>query len=581
MFFGRLFESDLMPPGLPQVQLVIWSVAMLAAPGFIFSFELQRKYASLWRVAPASIPDAILDDQLLFVTYSMMAVGLVALIVWEGVFPDRRDVRNLGVLPVSTRAHVIGRLAALAGVACLFCVGANVMSALVYGMVVWVYGSATGWLRASGAHLIACGAAGLSVFFGLITAQGVLLSVFGRRTAQRLALVLQAGFVVVLLQSLMFVPYLGSIMRSAFQGTGHTAAAFLPSTWFVALYNVLAGGPRRVPSSFVVGALVATLASVAAATALLAGCYRRLVRMALESPEGRTVRAPGMVERLWMHATLRFGLPPVQSAIAGFTVRTLTRSRPHLVLFAMYFGIGIALVLSALIPVLIARGTNVITTPNVAILSAPLIMNFWMLCGQRVLIAIPTDIRANWTLRLAAPDAQILDVIRGVRIALLLTVVFPVAATTGLLAVALWPLRAAVIHATLTGAAGVLLLDLLLIRLRKIPFSCTYYPGRSRARTLWPLYVTAFSVYTVGFAELESIALGNLRVLVGVLGVISAVSAALALLRRHDLQPPEGLTFAEEDPDALFAGFRLSEALAAESTPPPKSVSSDQAPARL
>ena len=247
----------------------------------------------------------------------------------------------------------------------------------------------------------------------------------------------------------------------------------------------------------------------------------------------------------------------------------------------MYFGIGIALVLSALIPVLIARGTNVITTPNVAILSAPLIMNFWMLCGQRVLIAIPTDIRANWTLRLAAPDAQILDVIRGVRIALLLTVVFPVAATTGLLAVALWPLRAAVIHATLTGAAGVLLLDLLLIRLRKIPFSCTYYPGRSRARTLWPLYVTAFSVYTVGFAELESIALGNLRVLVGVLGVITAVSAALALLRRHDLQPPEGLTFAEEDPDALFAGFRLSEALAAESTPPPKSVSSDQAPARL
>ena len=43
-------------------------------------------------VAPAAVADAILDDQLLFVTYSMMAVGLVALIVWEGVFPDRRDV---------------------------------------------------------------------------------------------------------------------------------------------------------------------------------------------------------------------------------------------------------------------------------------------------------------------------------------------------------------------------------------------------------------------------------------------------------------------------------------------------------
>jgi hypothetical protein len=116
--FRRFFESDLMPPGLPQVQLVIWSIALLAAPGFMLSFQFEKKYARLWRTAPASLTDAILTDELLFVTFGMMALGFVALVIWEGVFPDRRDVRILGVLPLSTRSHVVGRLAALAGVAC-------------------------------------------------------------------------------------------------------------------------------------------------------------------------------------------------------------------------------------------------------------------------------------------------------------------------------------------------------------------------------------------------------------------------------------------------------------------------------
>ena len=44
-FFSRLFESELTPPGFPQVQLVIWSIAMLAAPGFMMSFRFERHYA--------------------------------------------------------------------------------------------------------------------------------------------------------------------------------------------------------------------------------------------------------------------------------------------------------------------------------------------------------------------------------------------------------------------------------------------------------------------------------------------------------------------------------------------------------
>jgi hypothetical protein len=123
-----------------------------------------------------------------------------------------------------------------------------------------------------------------------------------------------------------------------------------------------------------------------------------------------------------------------------------------------------------------------------------------------------------------------------------------------------------------TGTAGVLLADVLLVRLRKIPFTCTYRPGRSRARTLWPLYIAAFSVYSFGLANLEVIALHNTLVLGAVLLVAGLMDGGLAVLRHFDLQPPPGLSYAEEDPDALFGGFRLSEGLAAESRPRPRTA---------
>jgi hypothetical protein len=62
------------------------------------------------------------------------------------------------------------------------------------------------------AHVTATAMAGLFSFFFLILAQGVLLSVFGRAIARRLALVLQSVFVVVLLQALIFVPFIGSLV---------------------------------------------------------------------------------------------------------------------------------------------------------------------------------------------------------------------------------------------------------------------------------------------------------------------------------------------------------------------------------
>jgi hypothetical protein len=360
-------------------------------------------------------------------------------------------------------------------------------------------------------------------------------------------------------------------MRATFRGE-QTVASFLPPAWFVALFHVLAGTPGRVPDGFAVAAVGVTLMSLVAAAALLGASYRRLVRMALETSDRSGPERAGILWRLSVECGRRLSIHPVQSAVTGFTLRTMARSRSHLVLLAMYIGIGIALVLSTLIPVIVTQGIGVAYTPRATMLSPPLILNFCVLCGVRVLFAIPAEIRANWVLRLNAPDHHVAEAIRGVRVAVLLMVVAPIALAAGLVALALWGPRVAAVHAVFTGAAGLLLTDVLLVRLRKIPFTCTYRPGRSRARTLWPLYIAAFSVYSFGLANLEVIALHNAIVLGAVLLVAGLIDVGLAALRYFDLQPPPGLTYAEEDPDALFSGFRLSEGLAAESRPRPGTV---------
>jgi hypothetical protein len=460
---------------------------------------------------------------------------------------------------------VAGRLAGLGAFATLFSVGINLPSAVAYGLVLFVYEAAAGPVRIVAAHLIATAMAGLFAFFLLILAQGVLLNAFGRTIARRLALALQSVFVVVLLQALIFVPFIGSVVGAAFRSDQPSTAVLLPPAWFLALYDVLAGTRRSVHGAVALAAVVATAVVVVMGTVLIASSYRRLVRLALETPDGGGdggTKLFGRASRA-LAGVLRPG--PVQRAVAGFTLRSLGRSRTHLMLLATYVGVAAALVVSTLIPLVVSGKLLAFETPSVALLSVPLVFYFFILVGMRALFGIPIEIKANWVFRLHAPEDCAHAAVAGARLALLLAVVAPTAIAAGLLGVALWGPGPGAIHLGVTAALGMLLADVLLVGLRKIPFACTYYPGRSRAPTLWPLFVMAFVVYAYVLAGVESAAMTSWLVL-GIFSVSSAgVITGLGHLRRLSLQRPPGLIYEEEEPGRTFEGFKLSEGLAAES----------------
>jgi hypothetical protein len=576
MFFARFFESDVLS-GIPQAQFVIWGIAGLSAPGFTMALWLGRSYTHVVHAGrPGLLMQSVLRDQLLYVTFSMMALGFVALLMWESVFPDRRDVRVLDVLPISTRTHVVARLAALGMLAALFAIGINVPAAVAFGLDLWVYDVANSTFRLFAGHLMATASAGLCAFFLVIVVQGLLLNLFGSGVARRLALILQSLFVVVLIQTLFLTPLLAARVGAAFQAPAPAVVTLLPPAMFVALYDLVGGVHRPHQALPTLVAVASTVSAAFIAAVLIACSYRRLVRMALETPDGGGQGASRLWRGIPEMLTRAISRDPVQRAVAGFTIRSLARSRPHLTLLATYIGLAAALIIAAIVPAAIQGRLLARQNPNVVLLAAPLVLNFFVLCGLRVLFGIPTTIRANWTFRIHAPDDRADHVMIGVRRTMLFTAVAPIAAAAGVLGTVLWGAGRGAVYLGFTAGLGVALSHVLLMAFRKIPFACTYFPGRSRVQTLWPMYGGALLVYAFGLGSVEREAMRQPVLLAVVLAAMVASIAAVAGVRRVLLPPVPRLIYEEDDPDRIFDGFRLSEGLAAETAPAPQASASSR-----
>jgi hypothetical protein len=251
-----------------------------------------------------------------------------------------------------------------------------------------------------------------------------------------------------------------------------------------------------------------------------------------------------------------------------FTQQTLRRSRTHLVLLSTYGGFAAAIVVSTLIPLIATRGVAATAaTPGVALLSIPLVFNFFLLAGARVLFGLPTDLKANWLFRLHAPVGEASAAIGGVRAALLAGLALAIALITAIAGALIWDVRTGAIHGAFSFLAGWLLAEILVADLRSVPFTRVYTPGHWRVKGFWPVYILAFTVYAYWLAALALAALARPSLLLFYAGIVALVAVAAHLRRRRAFRESPGLTFVTEDVDEMFAGFGLSESVAADAGP--------------
>jgi hypothetical protein len=483
-----------------------------------------------------------------FVATTMLVAGVFAILSWDSIFPSRNDVLVLAPLPVRAETMFAAKVAA-SGAALILAVAAlNGLVSLVWPLALAppthgifdlfltlaIYRTFVAYWAAvilTGGFILGC----------VLCVQGVAAQLLPRKTFLRASSWLQIGLFVLLVSVFFLQPWLTTPEALA-ASENQRALLWIPSYWFLGLFQELNGSMHPVMEALArrawIGSAVVTLG--AAVTYLLS--YFRTLRQIIEEPD----ITAGSRRLGWLP---RFG-SSLDTGIVQFSIRTLLRSRQHRLVLAFYVGIGFAFTVLALKTpearrVIFADRQHI--SPEL-IASSIVILVAWIV-GTRVVFSIPLDLRANWVFRMtlvSGPDAFL----RARRRALVALSLGPVWMGWAALFLGLWPGREAAWHVAILGLLGALIAEVCLRGAQKIPFTCSWLPGRSNFHiafgvVLWLGLVlinqgVRFELRAIGDAHIGAATVAGLAVAIVSLRYLNAADARSegAELRFEDEMTP-------------------------------------------
>lgn len=485
------------------------------------------------------------------VATTMLVAGIFAVLSWDSIFPDRRDVFVLAPLPIRAQTIFLAKLAATTTALGLVVVLLHCGAGLT-----WPFRFARNWgfvslTRAFGAYWFTMFAAGAFVYCAMLATQGLAAQALPRRIFLRVSGFLQtAAFC--LFVSVYFLEPPADSLKMLTAPQNHRMLEWIPTYWFLGLLARLNGSlnadvtwlARRAGR----GLAIAGIAAVGA----YALSYVRTMRRIVEEPD----IAPGVRGLRWLP---RFG-GKIQTAIGQFCVRTLARSRQHRLIWSFYLGIGLAstvLLVQTLredmgTPPALAR--HLWRDANAPLLAASIVMMILAVVGLRVVFAFPLEMRANWIFRaVGIQDGS--NVLAAQRHAMALLAVAPVWLISAAVSFWLWPWMQAAAHLICLGFFGMMLCDVTLYGFRKIPFTCSYLPGKINVNVI--LVASAFVLAPVLeiVVTREQGALRKPGTMAEMIVLAAATAAAVRWATERERSREEQLQFEETDAAVMELGL--------------------------
>jgi hypothetical protein len=167
-----------------------------------------------------------------------------------------------------------------------------------------------------------------------------------------------------------------------------------------------------------------------------------------------------------------------------------------------YAGVACALTIWELVTLFSLQSYEVLREPSPALLCIPLVISFFILSGIRFVFPRPAELKANWVFQLSEDPNGVRSLEAPVKVMVLLGVL-PVTLPLLPVHIWLWGPQTAVLHLTYTALLGLLLVELMLLGFRKIPFACTFVPA-GHNNTGWTMvYMIGFGVYAYAMASVE------------------------------------------------------------------------------
>lgn len=462
-----------------------------------------------------------------FVSLMMLVAGLIAVVSWDAIFPDRRDVLVLGPLPVRPRTILAAKVAtcgAVLGIALLsLASGMGLALPLVVGS----------W-RVFFGYWFAMAASCVFVYGAVLAVQGLLSLALPRRWFLRASAGLQLAAFAWFVASYFLEPALwGPEWLSAVARRGDLNG--WPPYWFFAMELQIAGHMPSEMHGLAMRAWMGLAMVVVGAGVSLALCYLRTMKKTVEEPD----LVPG--RRGWRWRPRVGG--KVETAVVRFTARGLGRSRHHRVIYAFYWAIVFAIAMSTLrgewvggwrLPV-----TQAYMMPTLAMMGLAVV-------GLRSVFSLPVSLNANWVLRVTQLSASG-RYLAGVRRALLLLSAAPAWGVAALLGMGFRPWAHVAEHLAVLAAVGWILAELCLIGVEKIPFACSYLPGKTNLQYLFWGLTVVFLALAMSLANEEVKLLGHPVEFAGLVGILAAMGAGLwafngrkareAVLNYEELEP--------------------------------------------
>jgi hypothetical protein len=473
------------------------------------------------------------------ISLTMLVVGLITVITWDATFPDRRDILILAPLPVRPRTMLAAKLTASAAVIGLAVLALNALPSLVMAMSL---NASHGIFRSFVAFWIANLALVLFLYASVLTLQGFAALLLPRRIFLRVSALLQIFAFAYFLCSFFMLPAL-PIAAMALP-IAHSIVAWTPSFWFYALCVQLNGALPPSLGWLVTRAVVAFLVSTCGAAASLLLCYVRTMRKTVEEPDlVPAARGP--------HWALRFG-SPLKTAVILFSLRALTRSRQHRLTFAFYLSIVFAIALGTIRYGIVMPSPHPLTQDF--LLNTILMMSFAVI-GLRSVFSLPISLNANWVLRITQlrPTPEYTA---ATRTALILLSVVPITLATAVLAITFRPWHQVAAHLLILLLVGCMLAEMCLIGFYKVPFTCSYLPGKSNVQCVFWGFLVLFVPLAMKFTSIERSALNSFPTFLCMAGCLLAIIAALRTFNHH--QAKSAAIYFEELPIDVITTLRLS-----------------------
>lgn len=551
-FYFRLFLNDIVSFEEQMKEKVIGILALLAIFSAHLSNVVLQKYLL---IADEGISWV---DKCYLISFFMVLMGFITVLEWDVIFPDPRDFSNLMPLPIKLGTIFSAKFASLCLFVGLFALGVNSISTLVfwYYLPKWQSSSFIYGIRFVFVHLMSVFAANFFIFFVSVFLIGLLMSLLGYKMFNRTAIYIRAVLMIVFIFLIfLFITAPTYVLQffSSLMDLKESNSLFLhifPPMWFVGFYETLVGNKDPLFSTLSNFALLAIIIPAAAFFIAAALGYRRYLKKMLEV-KTKSIRLFKIKTFLMDIFNSIFLRNPVQRAVFYFFGKTIRRSTLHKMRLVTYMAVASGAVL-ILLTTLIGDYEN-FSMINTTLLSIPLVLTFFLLVGMRSIVNIPVSLEANWIFRLTQRQDK-KHYFSGLKKGIFFYALIPLFAVLFVIYFFLWGGETAFYHCLYGLLVSSLLMEALFQGYHKIPFACTYLPGKAKMHVFWIVYLFSFLFYIFFLSSIEMKLLLRPSRFIIFYGIVLGLFIVLKIHQRHFYYRKYDIMY-EEKPEPVMVSI--------------------------